>query len=142
MVSGNNDAFDGGRAGGLPDTVLELFPDGDQASGAGPAPSPPDACASCGDGTAIQWLKMVTDWEDIVSRHHGVAAPEGVCLIPLCNRCRAWAEIIEIAEMAVPHLPESEQGRILQERDRFLESLDVELIRGMRVSEELSTFSE
>lgn len=140
MVSHNNDADHGEQVGGLPSRVLDLLPDDSKAVGS--APAPPDACASCGDGTAIQWLKMVTDWEDIVCRDHGAVAPEGVCLIPLCNRCRAWAEIIEIAEMAVPHLPEPERGRIVQERDSFLESLDVNLIRGMRVSEELSSFSE
>ena len=140
MVSHDDDVHTGEQTGGLPDTVLDLFPDGDRAAAAGP--SPPDACASCGDGNAIQWLKMVSDWEDVVCRDLGIRPPEGVCLIPLCNRCRAWAEIIEIAEMAAPQLAEPERRRILQERDRFLETMDVHLIRGLQVSEDLSSFSE
>lgn len=140
MASRNNDVHASERAGQLPNGLLDLFPDGDRSAGSNPAP--PDTCASCGDGNAIQWLKMITDWEDILCRDLGIRNPDGVSLIPLCSRCRAWAEIIEIAEMAVPHLHESEQRRILQERDRFLESLDANLIRGIRVSEELSSFSE
>lgn len=140
MASNDHDVHSGEQAGGLPDTVLELFSDTDGAAGAGTAP--PNACASCGDGTAIQWLRMVADWEDSVCSDLGISPPEGVCLIPLCNRCRAWAEIIEIAEMAVPRLPESEGRRVIQERERFLETLDVNLVRGLRVSEELSSFSE
>lgn len=140
MTSNERDVHTGEQSGGLPDTVLNLFSD----TGSTPAtqPNPPNACASCGNSNAIQWLRMVADWEDLVCEGLGISRPDGVCLIPLCNRCRAWAEILEIAEMAVPSLPDSEGNRIIQERNRFLETLEVNLIRGIRVSEELSSFSE
>jgi hypothetical protein len=136
----NDDVHTGERTGGLPTTVLELFSETDGTGSVGP--SPPNACASCGTGTAIQWLRLVTDWEEFVCRDGGVTDPDGVSLVPLCNRCRAWAEIIEIAEMAIPHLAQAEANRIIQERNRFLETLDVNLIRGIRMSEELSSYSE
>lgn len=140
MTTNGRDVRSGEQTGGLPDTVLELF--SEDGATPGTQPRPPDSCASCGGSNAIQWLRMVADWEDSVCETHGISRPEGVCLIPLCNRCRAWAEIIEIAEMAVPQLPEAEGRRIVQERERFLETLDVNLIRGIRVSEELSSFTE
>jgi hypothetical protein len=102
---------------------------------------PPRTCASCGDDNAIQWLRLVTEWEDHLCRQYDLGKQEGVCLAPLCNRCRAWVEIIEIAEMAAPHLPDHEANRILQERDRFLETLDANLVRGVRRSETLDSFS-
>lgn len=136
----NDDVHTGEQSGGLPATVLDLFSETDGVGEAGP--TPPNACASCGSGNAIQWLRMVTDWEEIVCRAGGITDPEGVSLVPLCNRCRAWAEILEIAEMAVPHLADAEANRIRQERNHFLDTLDVNLIRGIRMSEQLSSYSE
>lgn len=125
---------------GLHTTVLDLFPERDQVTGADPMP--PDTCASCGGTEATQWLKLITDWEDIVCRESGISRPDGVSLVPLCDRCRVWAEMLEIAEMAVHELPASEKRRIRQERNRFLETLDPNLIRGIRMSAELSSFSD
>jgi len=102
----------------------------------------PDACASCGADGGTQWLRLVTDWTDEVCRQRGLDQPREVCLAPLCNRCRAWAELIEVAEMAVPVLSDAEATRIRAERDRFLESLDVELVGGLQASHRLSAFSE
>lgn len=136
----NDDVRTGEQTGGLPATVLDLFSETDGVAESGP--TPPGACASCGSGNAIQWLRMVTDWEEIVCRDGGISDPDGVSLAPLCNRCRAWAEILEIAEMTIPHLADAEANRIVQERNRFLETLDVDLIRGIRMSEQLSAYSE
>lgn len=140
MTRDSDDVRPRGPTGGLPDTVMNLFSD---TAGLGEAAaSPPSACASCGHDEAIQWLRLTTDWEDHMCREHGVPTPDGTSLVPLCSRCRAWAELIEIAEMAIPSLPEADARRIRAERDRFLASLRVDLVRGIRVSEELTSFSE
>jgi hypothetical protein len=107
----------------------------------GPADRP-DACASCRADGGTQWLRLVTDWTDDVCQFRGLDRPDDACLAPLCNRCRAWAELIEVAEMAVPVLSDAEANRIRAERNRFLESLDVELVRGLQASHRLSAFSE
>lgn len=134
-----HDVHTGDGTGGLPDSVANWL--SEPGSEVGVEAQPPRRCASCGEGEAIQWLRMVTDWEDHLCRQYDLARQEGVCLAPLCNRCRAWVEIIEIAEMAIPHLSDHESNRIRQERNRFLETLNPELVRGIRVSENLDSFS-
>lgn len=135
-----NDVHAGETTGGLPNSVADWL--SEPGSDGTPNDRRPTTCASCGDGEAIQWLRMVTDWEDYLCEAHGLGRPDGSCLIPLCNRCRAWAEMIEIAEMALTHLSRSQSDRIIQERNRFLETLNANLVRGIRVSEDLESFAE
>jgi len=125
---------------GVPNPAVDWFSE-PSATPDGPA-NRPDSCASCGDDGGIQWLRLVTDWTDEVCRTRGLERPTDGCLAPLCNRCRAWAELIEVAEMAVPLLSDAEADRIRAERSHFLESLDVELVRGLQTSHRLSAFSE
>lgn len=140
MTQDSNDVQSGESNVGLPAPVMSWF---SESGPMGEVPtSPPQTCASCGSEEAIQWLLVVTDWVDHICEAHDVPRPEGDCLVPLCGRCRAWVEIIEIAEMAMRDFSESETQRIRHERTRFLESLNLELVRGIRVSEDLSSYSE
>jgi hypothetical protein len=134
----HHDVHSGEGTGGLPDSVANWL--SDPGSEVEVNAQPPRTCASCGEGDAIQWLRLVTDWEDDLCQLQNVMTQDGVSLVPLCNRCRAWVEIIEIAEMALPHLSESQSNRIRQERNRFLETLNAHLVRGIRVSENLDSF--
>lgn len=135
----NHDVHTDEGSSGLPNSVANwLAETGSEATANAQRPT---TCASCGDGDAIQWLRLVTDWEDYLCRAYDVRKQEGVCRVPLCNRCRAWVEIIELAEMARPHMSEPEANRITQERNRFLETLNANLVKGMRVSADLDSFS-
>lgn len=125
---------------GVPSSVVDWFSD-PSATPDAPA-NRPDTCASCGAADGLQWLRLVTDWTDEVCQLRGLDRPTDTCLAPLCDRCRAWAELIEVAELAVPMLSDAEATRIRAERSRFLESLDVEFVRGLRTSHRLSAFSE
>lgn len=99
-------------------------------------------CASCWTEGQIVWLRLITDWEDYLTDKNEVDRHGDNCEVPLCTRCRAWAEMIEIAEMTKEHQEERYRRRIDEERTRFLESLSINLIQGIRVSEDLSTYTD
>lgn len=105
--------------------------DAGTTAGAGP-------CASCGVDGEMLWLRLVIDWEEYLAESHGVDRADDLCRVPLCRRCRAWAETIEIAETAVSRRSRADRERIERERDRFLDSLTIDLVEGLRVAEDLA----
>lgn len=100
-----------------------------------------ESCASCGTDEETIWLQLTIEWEEYLAERYDVERPDDICQVPLCTRCRAWAEMIEIAEMSISCQPESTKERIVRERNRFLESLSIELVQGIRVSQDLRTYA-
>ena len=99
-----------------------------------------DQCGACGDPAGAHQLLLTVDWVDYLVDEHSVRTPEKECSVPLCTRCRSWAEMIEIAEMNINQHSPAEREKIIRERNRFLESLQVQLISNFPVSESLSVF--
>jgi hypothetical protein len=120
------------------DTVAEWL--SDEPDGVSATDRPQTACASCGDPHGYNWLLLTVEWEEHLSEKHGVPQPDEECRVPLCTRCRSWAEMLEIAEMNLGDHGATERERVLDERDRFLDSLRVELITNFEVSASLSVY--
>lgn len=97
-------------------------------------------CAACGDPDGVHQLTLVVDWVDYLVDEYNTRTPEEECVVPLCTRCRSWAEMLEIAEMNLSDHGRAEQEKILEERNRFLESLRAELISNFAVSQTLSVY--
>ena len=109
--------------------------------GAVPVPSPESLtkpCAACAEPYAAHRLLLTIEWEEYLSDHHGIPYPDGECRVPLCSQCASRAEVLEIAEMSLATHSTSQQLMILDERNRFLESLRPELITNLSVSSSLS----
>ncbi len=97
-------------------------------------------CAACGDPDGTHRLVLTIDWVDRLVEKYDASAPDEECIVPLCTRCRSWAEMLEIAEMNMDQHGRTEREKILEERDRFLDSLRVRSISNFTVSESLSVF--
>lgn len=124
----------------LTNTIVEWIADEENAANL-EILKEPRACASCGTVDEIHWLQLTVDWEDYLVSSRDIPRPEDVCRVPLCTRCRAWAEMIEIAEMSMESQPQENQRRIRCERDRFMDSLTIDLVEGVRLSEDLRTYT-
>lgn len=122
----------------MADRLADWLSDESTGETAGTGRSGP--CASCGDPEGSNWLTLTVEWEDHLSEKHGIDPPEEACQVPLCTRCRSWAEMLEIAEMGLGEHAAAERQRILEERNRFLDSLQVELIANFNVSARLSLY--
>lgn len=122
----------------ITNTVLDLISDPD---GSTTTDSSTGRCASCNDVDTIQWLRLTVDWEDYLISSNDMERPTDVCQVPLCTRCRAWAEMIEIAEMSMECQSEANRRRIRRERNRLLDSLSIELVEGLRLSEDLTAYA-
>jgi hypothetical protein len=101
---------------------------------------PDRPCAACGEDESCHWLLMTVDWEDYLAAKYDARAPEEESYIPLCSRCRSWAEMLEIAELNLGEYGRSEQAQILDERNQFLDSLRVEFITNFTICETLAGF--
>lgn len=97
-------------------------------------------CGACGDPHGTHRLLLTVDWVDYLVEEYGTRRPEEECVVPLCTRCRSWAEMLEIAEMNLDQHGREERLTIIEERNRFLESLRVQSISNFTVSESLSVF--
>ena len=122
----------------LTDYAVDLL--GDRSTPTSSPETPSKPCASCGEPHAEHRLLLTVEWEDYLSEHHGIPYPEEECHVPLCTRCGSRAEILEIAEMNLSNHEISQQQKILDERDRFLETLRPELITNLSVTTTLSNF--
>lgn len=97
-------------------------------------------CAACGDPDGAHELLLTVDWVDYLVEAHETRPPEEECVAPLCTRCRSWAEMLEIAELNLDQHGREERRTIVDERNRFLDSLSVQQISNFTVSESLSAF--
>lgn len=93
---------------------------------AAPEVAPGQPCAVCGDAEAVHRLRLVADWVDYLTEHHGLVRGDGPPLAPLCEWCHSWAEVLELAELARENLGRAERIRLAQHRNRLLDALDAE----------------
>lgn len=95
-------------------------------------------CGACGDPDGVHRLVLTVDWVDRLVEKYDAGAPDEECVVPLCTRCRSWAETLEIAELNLDRYGQAEREKLRRERDRFLESLQVRSISNFPVPEELA----
>lgn len=117
---GAQDALGGARP---PDTLAS-----DRATGGTVQGRPASACAACGRSGATHRLRLVTDWVDHLTEHSSFERGGGPFLAPLCEWCHSWAQVLELAELARPSLRRPERIRLVQQRNRFLDALDPDLV--------------
>lgn len=101
---------------------------------------PAKQCAACGDPDGVHRLVLTIDWVEYLVEQYDATSPQEECVVPLCTRCRSWAEMLEIAEMHLAQHGREERRKIVEERDHFLDSLRVRSISNFAVSESLSVF--
>jgi hypothetical protein len=90
--------------------------------------TPGRTCAECGRTEAVHWHRLVTDWVEYLADSRPVERGGGPTMAPLCEWCHSWAQVLELAELARPHLGRAERIRLAQQRNRFLDGLDAELV--------------
>lgn len=123
---------------GLADRVTGWI--SDEAADVSTPEGPSKPCASCDDPHGRNQLVLTVEWEDRLAELHGIDPPDEECLVPLCTRCRSWAEMLEIAEMNRSKYGERDLRKVVDERDRFLESLSPELVGNFEVSARLEQY--
>lgn len=112
----------------------------EQPEGLSTTEGPSKPCASCDDPDGSNWLLLTVEWEEYLCDQYGVEPADGKCHVPLCSRCRSWAEMLEIGEMNLGGHDDAEREQIVAERNEFLDSLRVELVANLDVSEKLTGF--